>query len=94
MAEETKKKKEKKVKKVEIKDAEIVAVESNTASTKVKKAKNKANDAWAKMSIAELKIELQKLALDIKTGREKNTSLSKQLKKHIARELTKSKITS
>ncbi len=81
MAEE-KKKTVKKAKKTE----ETSVVETKEAP------KSKLNDTWAKMSVAELKVELQKLVLDIKTGREKNTAIAKRLKKHIARELTKSKI--
>ncbi len=44
---------------------------------------------WEGKTLPELKMELQKLALDVKTGKQKNTSLLGKLRKVIARELTK-----
>ncbi len=43
-------------------------------------------------TISELRLELQKLILDVRSGKEKNTSLIKKTKKEIARLLTKLKI--
>ena len=39
-------------------------------------------------SVAELKVELQKLILEIRISKESNTSLVKKLRKEIARKLT------
>jgi len=39
---------------------------------------------YSKMNVRDLKIELQKLTLNLKNGKEKNTSLKKKLKIVIA----------
>lgn len=61
-----------------------------TKPTKEKK-KNILKDLEGK-SVAEMKIELQKVMIDIQTGKEKNTSLIKKIKREIARNLTKSNV--
>jgi len=50
---------------------------------------NKSESTWSKMSLKELRAEFEKLSMDIKLGKEANTSLAKKLKKLIAREMTK-----
>jgi len=61
---------------------------------KVEKAEKKAKSSvktiaeWKNKSIKELKIEFQKLNLEVKTGKEQNTALIRKLRKHIARALT------
>lgn len=53
--------------------------------TKTKKVETIDN---ANKTVAELRVELNKLRLDVKTGKEANTSLVKKLKREIARKLT------
>lgn len=55
---------------------------------KSKEDKNKNIEEWQSKSVAELKDVLQKLSIDITSGKEKNTSLKKRLKKIIAKKLT------
>ncbi len=43
---------------------------------------------FADMDLKDLKIELQKVYLNVKTGEEKNTTKVRQIKKEIARKLT------
>ncbi|SRR5260221_8793920 len=75
-------KKAEKVNKEEMQDIASVKTEKKVKAVKAKKV------TWEGMSIDSLKLELQKLTLDVRTGREKNTSIIKRLRKHIARELT------
>lgn len=53
---------------------------------------NKSESAWSNMSIKELKTELEKLSMDIKLGKEANTSLAKKLRRLIAKEITMAKL--
>lgn len=62
--------------------------ETKTKTEKVEKV-NKSETAWSKMSLQELRSEYERLSMDIKLGKEANTSLSRKLKKMIAREMTK-----
>ena len=48
----------------------------------------KAQPVKASKSLKELQVELQKLSLEIKTGKESNTSLLRNTRKEIARKLT------
>lgn len=75
-----------------------MAKETKKAKTETKTGKaveaktKKATDFLSKfkgMTVKELKLELQKLSLAVKTGDESDTSKIKKLKKYIARELTK-----
>ncbi len=56
------------------------------AKSKENKIKN--IEEWQNKSSVELKDILQKLAIDIASGKEKNTSLKGKLKKLIAKKLT------
>jgi len=63
-----------------------MAKEETTKTTE----KVKVSEAsWNKMSLKELKAEFERLSMDIKLGKEANTSLVKKLRKLIAREMTK-----
>lgn len=62
--------------------------ETKKTTEKVEKA-NKSEAAWSKMSLKELRAESERLAMDIKLGKEANTSLSKKLKRLVAKEMTK-----
>lgn len=53
------------------------------SETKTKKSK-----LITEKSVKELKIDLQKLVLDVRTGVEKNTSKVRNLRREIARKLT------
>ena len=54
------------------------------------KTKNiKTVKSYEDLSVHELRTELQKVILDIRTGKERNTSLVKKIKLNIARKLTK-----
>ncbi|MEP7103713.1 MAG: hypothetical protein ABI721_03325 [Candidatus Dojkabacteria bacterium] len=73
-----------------------MAEEKKTKKTKVEeevkevvKKTKKAVVSFENKTVSELKIELQKLLLDIRTGKEKNTSLVKKLKLALARLKTK-----
>lgn len=66
----------------------MAKAETKTTTEKVEKV-NKSEAAWSKMSLKELKAEYERLSMDIKLGKEANTSLSRKLKKMIAREMTK-----
>jgi ribosomal protein L29 len=55
---------------------------------KTEKVEKKTTD-FKDMSVAELKLEIQKVSIDVRTGKEKNTSLLKKLKKQVARIQTK-----
>lgn len=68
------------------KEAKTTKTEKAPAKA-VKKAE--AVNSWANLSLKELKAELEKLTLDVKTGKEQNTSLVKKLKRLIAQEMTK-----
>jgi ribosomal protein L29 len=61
---------------------------SETKNTKAEKA-NKSVADWSKLSLRDLRSEYEKLKMDIKLGRENNTSLVRKLKVVIAREMTK-----
>lgn len=50
---------------------------------------NKTETSWSKMSLKELKAEYERLSMDIKLGKEANTSLARKLKRLIAKEMTK-----
>jgi len=63
----------------------MAKAETKTTTEKV----NKSETAWNKMSLKELKAEYERLTMDIKLGKEANTSLSKKLKRLVAREMTK-----
>lgn len=54
-------------------------------------AKKKAKTKFEGKSIDELRKDLKKLTLDITAGKEKNTNLRREIKKQIARLLTKVK---
>ncbi len=56
---------------------------------KAKSKQIKKEDESKQASVYQMKIELQKLALDVKSGKEKNTSKINKQKKAIARLLTK-----
>lgn len=56
------------------------------AKSKENKIKN--IEEWQNKSSVELKDILQKLVIDIASGKEKNTSLKRKLKKLIAKKLT------
>jgi ribosomal protein L29 len=53
------------------------------------KKKNKLSN-YAEMSVKDLKFELQKVLLNVRTGKESNTSLISKIKREIARKLTNS----
>lgn len=55
--------------------------------------KNKSESTWKNMSLKELRAELERLEMDIKLNKEANTSLSKKLRRLIAREMTKLNLT-
>ncbi len=63
-----------------------------TETAKEAKVAKKIKADFTGMSVREAKVELQKLALKIKTGEEKTTSKLKALKKYIAKELTKANL--
>ena len=66
--------------------------DSKTKKTEEKKTvKSKTSKEWEKMDVRSLKVELQKLTLDVRTGVEKNTSLLKKVRKIIAKKLTQNK---
>lgn len=71
--------------------AEKKEAKKETVSKKVEKKANKLKD-FEKMELGELRDELQKLHLLVKTGEEKDTSLVRKVKKLIARKLTSMKI--
>lgn len=58
-------------------------------NTEKKENVNKSVASWSKMNLPQLKAEYEKLIMDIKLGKEANTSLSKKLRRMIAREVTK-----
>jgi len=64
-------------------------IEKTETVTKKVKVKTNPSEAWAKMPLNEMRKELQKLTISIKTGSEKNTSLVKKLRKQISIALTK-----
>lgn len=70
-----KKKATKKVEAKEVKEQPKKGVKSNLSK-------------WEKLDVKELKKELSALTLNIKVGKEENTSLKKALRKLIARKLT------
>lgn len=79
-------------------EEDVLVMEGDSKSTpKAKKPAKEKKPAvkkdtvkdWEGKSVTELKLELQKIVLDVRTGKQKNTSLVKKLKKVIARELTK-----
>lgn len=53
-----------------------------------KKTKKVKNTDYSTKTLAELKDSLSKVVMDTKSGKEKNTSLIKKIKKEIARKLT------
>lgn len=57
--------------------------EKKAKTTKVEKVAETASK-----SVSELRVDLHKLRLDVKTGKESNTSLIRKLKKEIARKLS------
>lgn len=64
------------------------------STTTTKDDKKKSSDQWKDMSVKEMKRELEKLHLDVRVGKEKNTSLVKGLKKLIAKKLTHERLQS
>ena len=65
---------------------------SEVKTTEKQEPKITAKKATNTKTLKELRLELQKLILDVRSGKEKNTSLIKESKKEIARLLTKLKI--
>lgn len=65
---------------------------SEVRTTEKQEPKTKENKASNTKTLKELRLELQKLVLDVRSGKEKNTSLIRRTKKEIARLLTKLKI--
>jgi hypothetical protein len=76
----------------ETKASEPKAKKTKAVKSEAKK-ESKPNQAtqWEGKSVSELKITMQKIILDLRTGKEKNTSLVRKLRRQIARELTKNK---
>ncbi len=70
----------KKVKKESVAEKKEKKNESKKVST---------NSSSESRSLKELKMEMQKLSLDVRTGKEKNTSLIRKLRRDIARQVTK-----
>jgi ribosomal protein L29 len=62
--------------------------ESETKQNKTTK-KTTAKKSVESKSVYELKADLQKLLLEVKSGKQEDTSLIKKLKKQIARNLTR-----
>ncbi|MEO6728977.1 MAG: hypothetical protein ABIM99_03580 [Candidatus Dojkabacteria bacterium] len=69
-------------------DKKTTKKEKTVKEPKAKKEK-KTVVSFENKSVSELKSDLQKLLLDIRTGKEKNTSLVKKLKVTLARLKTK-----
>ncbi len=63
--------------------------ETKKKSAPVKSVKKKTGKPNSEKSVIEMKNELQKLMLDVKSGSESNTSLIRKLRKDIARKITK-----
>lgn len=63
-------------------------VEDAKVSKPAKTSKKKEVASDNSKSVRELKVELQKLSLEIKTGKESNTSLLRKTRKEIARKLS------
>lgn len=57
------------------------------AKKETKKTEEKKTN-HSEMTVKELKLELQKVILNIRSGKESNTSQVKKIKKEIARKLT------
>jgi ribosomal protein L29 len=55
---------------------------------KSEKKEKKSDKDFDKMSVSELRVLLQKVHIEVKSGKEKDTSKLKKIKKSIARRLT------
>lgn len=64
--------------------AEEKATKKTTKKAAKEETKARGIKDWEGKNVSELRVELQKILIDIRTGKERNTSLIKKLKRTIA----------